>query len=75
MSQNLLSQLKNKGINRSRHDGGFIGIIAMLLTILIIGFFILKTGAFVGKQNGQNILDTGKSAIDQAKAARSEGVV
>jgi divalent metal cation (Fe/Co/Zn/Cd) transporter len=71
MNQNLLKQLKNKGTNKPRYKDGFIGIVAMLLTVLIIGFFILKTGAFIGKENGQNIIDTSKSAIDQAKAAKN----
>lgn len=56
---------KNKNLN-----GGYIGILVILITVTLIIFFIVRTDLFTGQKGGKNMIEQGTSAVDSAKAVK-----
>ncbi len=59
--------MKNKRI----FNGGFVGLLALLIVVAIIAFLIVRTDLFTGEKGGKNIIEQGTSAIDQAKDVKA----
>ncbi len=45
-------------------------LLAILIVVTIIAFFTLRTDLFTGREGGQNIIQEGRGAIDQARNAK-----
>jgi hypothetical protein len=70
--------MKNKNLN-----GGFVGLLMLLIVVAGIIFFIVRTDLFTGGKldknateegtnlEGQNMLEQGQSAIQKAKDAKA----
>ena len=50
-------------------NGGFIGLLVLLICVAFIALFIMRTDLFTGKE-GANMLDEGQNAIDDARALK-----
>jgi|GEM_PF-5877482 len=58
-------------MNKNKLNGGFIGILMLLIGVAIIIFFILRTDLFTGEKEDKNMIEQGSSYIDQAKEAKN----
>jgi len=45
-------------------DGGYVGLVILLLSVCFIVFFILRTDIFSGKD--ENMIEQGSNSIDKA---------
>lgn len=51
---------------RKNLQGGFIGLLSLLIAVAIIGFFIVRTGLF-GTKDNKNVIEQGTDEIQHAK--------
>lgn len=51
-------------------NGGYIGLIMLLLGVVIIVFLVITTDLFTGQKEDKNIIEKGNSYIDQAQQAK-----
>lgn len=58
-------------IIKNKFNRGFIGLLILLISITIITFFIIRTDLFTGQKDGKNMIQSGKEAVDEAKAAKN----
>ncbi|MFA6251445.1 MAG: hypothetical protein WC603_02355 [Candidatus Paceibacterota bacterium] len=52
-------------------NGGYIGILMLLLGVAIIVFFIIRTDLFTNEKDGKNMIEQNKDAIDKANAVKA----
>jgi len=57
--------------NRTITNGGYIGILMLLIGVAIIIFFMVRTDMFGGKKGDKTYLEQNTSAIDSAKDAKA----
>lgn len=60
-----------EGMNGNTLQGGFIGILAVLVVFAAIIFFIVRTDLFTGQKSGKTMLEVNTSAIQQAKDVKA----
>jgi len=53
-------------------NGGYIGILMLLLGVALMAFLIIRTDLFTGGKDGndKNMIEQSKADIDQAKAVK-----
>lgn len=51
-------------------QGGYVGLIVLLLSVCFIIFFILRTDIFSGKD--ENMIERDKQAVDAAEAVKTQ---
>ena len=56
--------------NRRNLNGGFIGILVLLIIVAGTVFLIVRTDLFIGEKGGKSMLDVNKDAIDDANALK-----
>ena len=61
----------NKSFIQNKLNGGYIGLISLLIGVVIIAFIIAKTDIFTGQKNGKNTIEQGREVIDQANNAKN----
>lgn len=60
-----------KSINKTiKLDGGYIGLITLLISVSIIAFVMIRSDLFTANKDGKNTIEQGRGAIDQASAAK-----
>ena len=64
MKQNNIKLEKNK------YNGGFIGLLALLIGVSIIIFFIMRSDIFTKKKEDKNIIEQSNSYIEQARETK-----
>lgn len=52
-------------------NGGYVGLLMLLIGVGLIIFFIVRTDLFTGEKGSKNMIEQGTDAVDQAKAART----
>jgi len=52
-------------------NGGYIGLLMLLLGVAIIVFFIIRTDLFTGKKDDKNMIEKNMEAIDKANAVKA----
>ncbi|OGI76912.1 hypothetical protein A3B85_00005 [Candidatus Nomurabacteria bacterium RIFCSPHIGHO2_02_FULL_37_13] len=52
-------------------NGGYIGLLMLLISVVIIIFFIVRTDLFTGQKNSKNMLEQGNDAIKQAQEVKN----
>lgn len=52
-------------------NGGFIGILMILITVTVIIFIMLRTDMFTGKKGSKSILEQDLNAVEQAKDVKA----
>ncbi len=50
-----------------KNQGGYIGIISLLIVFLIITFLLIRPDVFTGNPKTKGTLETGLDAVEQAK--------
>lgn len=50
--------------------GGYIGLIALLISVALISLFIMRTDLFSGGKNSKNSLEQGQEAIKEANTIK-----
>jgi len=58
--------MKNKKIL----NGGYVGLLMLLIGVAIITYLIVGTDLFTGQKEGKNMIEQGQDSINQAKAAK-----
>jgi len=53
-------------------NGGFIGLIVLLIAIAFIALFMMRTDLFLGKDGAKNVLEQGQDAIQKAKDVKAK---
>ena len=54
-------------------NGGYVGILMLLIGVAIIAFLIVRTDLFTGQKGGQegkNMIEQGQDSINKAKAVK-----
>lgn len=51
-------------------NGGYIGILMILIVTVAIVFFMFRTDVFDGKEGGKSVVEKDLEAIDAAKEAK-----
>ncbi len=60
-------------INNKRNlNGGYVGLLALLIVISIIIFFIVRTDLFTGQKGSKTILEQSTDSINKAKDAKTQ---
>jgi len=59
--------MKNKKI----FNGGYVGLLMLLIGVAIITFLIVRTDLFTGQKEGKNMIEGGFNTIDAAKNAKN----
>jgi len=54
-------KMQNKILN-----GGYMGLVALLVSVAIISLIVVRTDLFTGNKDGKNMIEQGNDAIDQA---------
>ena len=62
---------KNGMRSKSNLNEGFIGLIALLIGVAIIVFFIVRTDIFTGQSGDKSSIEQGQDAIQKAKDVRN----
>lgn len=52
-------------------NGGFIGLIALLISVTIIVFIIVRTDLLSSSKEKKSMIEIGTDAIDEAREAKS----
>lgn len=51
-------------------NGGYVGLLMLLIGVAIIAFLIVRTDLFTGQKEGKNMIEQGQDNINKAKAAK-----
>ena len=59
--------------NRILKNGGYVGLLMLLIGVAIVAFLIVRTDLFIepkGVQEGKNMIEQGQDDINKAKAVK-----
>jgi uncharacterized membrane protein (DUF106 family) len=59
--------------NRILKNGGYVGLLMLLIGVAIVAFLIVRTDLFIepkGGQEGKNMIEQGQDDINKAKAVK-----
>jgi hypothetical protein len=56
--------------NKIKVNGGYIGLIMLLIGVVIIVFVVVRTDVFTSQKEDKNIIEKGNGYIDQTKEAK-----
>ena len=57
--------------NKNFLNGGYVGLIMLLISVAFIAFLIIRTDLFTGQKDGKNMIEEGNDAIQSAKDLKS----
>ncbi|MFA6076964.1 MAG: hypothetical protein WC735_02720 [Candidatus Paceibacterota bacterium] len=57
--------------NKNSLNGGYIGLLLLMIGLVIIFTFIIRTDLFTGDKDGKNIIEKGQDAIDRANEVKT----
>jgi hypothetical protein len=52
-------------------NGGYVGLLMLLIGVAIITFLIVRTDLFTGQKDSKNMIEQGQDDINKAKAVKS----
>ena len=61
--------MKLKMSTKNLH-GGYIGLVALLISVVIIALIIVRTDLFTGDKDGKNMIEQGNDAINQTNKVK-----
>ena len=52
--------------NKKNLNSGYVGLLMLLIGVAVIALVVVRTDLFTGNKDGQNMIEQGQDAIDQA---------
>lgn len=52
-------------------EGGYVGILMLLLGVAIIIFLVMRTDLFTGQKGGENMIEQGTNSIQKAEDVKN----
>ena len=56
--------------NKKILNGGYVGLLMLLIGVAIIAYLIVGTDLFTGQKEGKNMIEQGQDSINKAKTAK-----
>lgn len=58
-------------LNNKNSNGGFVGILMILITVTVIIFIMFRTDMFNGKKGSKSMIEQDLDAVQQAKDVKA----
>jgi hypothetical protein len=62
--------METKIISNKKYNGGYIGLLMLLIGVAIVALLIVRTDLFSGQKDGKNMIEQGSDAVDEVERVK-----